>query len=585
MPRFKLKRKYIMNIKGKGCPKSFIKAIFKAAVHCMAVFLCLYFSYTLSVNSYAFEDENVNRENDFEQQDVFDSDDSAGDELTSDDAGDQNSETENVNTDNIDNLETENLDSIDSDGEDIIDAGSDDVYSAEQNNDILGFESENNDVLSADNYSDEISDNQSLSDNSVSDNTLDNIVSDQSVSQNSNAEVAVSNNSVSLNVVPEEIEEVVEKIVAFEMPDLSGFAKTQFDFILDPQRLIEATNAVRYGGAKFKPGATMFFKNAKSEFDYSDYSDTLEIVNKGNTDINVKLILRFEGAGKYKVSSNPFFSNESEYLYFALVDSYGNVVPVDSCGFAILDVVVSPDEIDNYSVYEFGITGSCNPDADWQKFNNDINISVYWFCEGEEIDFDLDSLENDSVSNNDLLYSSVSVNGAEADSASANSLKNDDMSNQDLADSVDANSVSSNSVSDNSADFGSISDNSVDVNSASENMVESGSASDNAASGDDLESLSSNSAYDDDSESLSSNSADLSEDGSEEDSVADEVTDEDSVSEDDSDQNPTDEDSVYSDSDSVDNGSDDSDISVDESASSNVDLSENDDIVTPVDFE
>lgn len=62
-----------------------------------------------------------------------------------------------------------------------------------------------------------------------------------------------------------------------------------FDFILDPQGLINKTNAAAYDGDTFEDGATVFFKRTEgqAEVDYSNTSDFVTITNKSSIAVNV----------------------------------------------------------------------------------------------------------------------------------------------------------------------------------------------------------------------------------------------------------------------------------------------------------
>ncbi len=55
-----------------------------------------------------------------------------------------------------------------------------------------------------------------------------------------------------------------------------------FDFVMDPQKLIEETNAAAYGGKTYEKGATVFFhrSDGQTEDEYSSASDHITIINR-----------------------------------------------------------------------------------------------------------------------------------------------------------------------------------------------------------------------------------------------------------------------------------------------------------------
>ena len=54
-------------------------------------------------------------------------------------------------------------------------------------------------------------------------------------------------------------------VVSVALPAISEDGESPFDFIIDPQGLIYATDAAKYGGGKVEEGATLLFRNHDGE--------------------------------------------------------------------------------------------------------------------------------------------------------------------------------------------------------------------------------------------------------------------------------------------------------------------------------
>ena len=107
--------------------------------------------------------------------------------------------------------------------------------------------------------------------------------------------------SVTLALVPSvtlcagQPEEPVDSdVIQVVLPTNAG---NVFDFILDPQRLIEETDAAAYGGQSFEEGATLFFQRLDGgvEEAYHSTSDAVTIVNKSAVPVEVTLTAEISG--------------------------------------------------------------------------------------------------------------------------------------------------------------------------------------------------------------------------------------------------------------------------------------------------
>lgn len=179
-----------------------------------------------------------------------------------------------------------------------------------------------------------------------------------------------------------------------------------FDFIIDPQRLINKTNGAAYEGKTFEENSTLFFKrtDGKVSEDYSSTSDVITITNMGSNAIDVSLNISIvpESLGGIKLTGDREFSNDkSASIYLALVDGE-NVVPIGPDGIT-MDVTVgaAPEEAYEYGYdrelgqytyqlrennsdiefgsYSFQITGAANGNGDWSELTGaKPQISVAW---------------------------------------------------------------------------------------------------------------------------------------------------------------------------------------------------------------
>ncbi len=201
-----------------------------------------------------------------------------------------------------------------------------------------------------------------------------------------------------------EVEGSVETdIYQVVLPTVSNSA---FDFIIDPQGLINKTNGAAYDGKTFEENSTLFFKRTDGKVieDYSSTSDEIKITNMGSNDIKVSLHIGISPEsldGIQLTGDREFRDDTSASIYLALIDGK-NVVPIGSEGID-MDVTVSaaPEEAYEYGYdrehgeytyqlrennsgiefgsYSFQITGAANGKGDWSKLTKaKPQITVAW---------------------------------------------------------------------------------------------------------------------------------------------------------------------------------------------------------------
>lgn len=187
---------------------------------------------------------------------------------------------------------------------------------------------------------------------------------------------------------------------------LPTYVEGCFDFIMDPQRLIEETNGAAYNGSSFEKGATVFFRrtDGRTEVNYSSSSDYMCVVNRSNVPVEVfvSVSISEESLGGITMTGDRTFASDTgASLYMALTDGE-NTIPIES-GEAHIQVTLpaAPEEAfeyvynqesDEYAFglkkdlngiqlpeYSFQLTGAVNESEDWAFVEKASPlISVTW---------------------------------------------------------------------------------------------------------------------------------------------------------------------------------------------------------------
>lgn len=179
-----------------------------------------------------------------------------------------------------------------------------------------------------------------------------------------------------------------------------------FDFILDPQRLINATNGALHKGKSFEKDCTVFFRRSDDEakVDYSCKSDHVAITNKSTMPVEVSLEVKVDPSsleGIAMTKDRTFKKDKSASLYLAVVDGEEEV-PVGKDGVVLHKTIeAAPDGTYAYAynsdteTYEYGLrkdvndsifdqysfqlTGAANEKGDWAGFIKAVpEIQVTW---------------------------------------------------------------------------------------------------------------------------------------------------------------------------------------------------------------
>ena len=222
---------------------------------------------------------------------------------------------------------------------------------------------------------------------------------------------------------------VVSDVFSVALPVISRNS-TVFDFIMDPQSVIEKTNAVRYEEGTHFEWNTLYFANMNEDGTlrgYSGMSDPLTITNRSTMGVDVTLEAWLDLPESVTVSSDPYFEgNTSPSIYLALTD--GRItVPITSDGarftvpvpaaqdayelvyeiaedtsydpiygimndtqvyyYYTLTEEAMSEYYDGFPTYSFALVGACNPNADWEGLEWIMpTVTVMWTVEPGQSD-------------------------------------------------------------------------------------------------------------------------------------------------------------------------------------------------------
>ena len=181
-------------------------------------------------------------------------------------------------------------------------------------------------------------------------------------------------------VMPEEKKDTVFRtitetsVISVKYPLAAETGGSPFDFFLDPCGLLDGTEAMRYGEGCVEEGATLLFHNRDGEYDFSKESDKLTVLAREPVEITVSAYL--SELGELAVMEDWDFSGSDACgMYLALIDDRGHEQPLSADGEASLSLSLEPGS------YSFGLTGACNPDADWHDMSIRPKVTVTWSVE------------------------------------------------------------------------------------------------------------------------------------------------------------------------------------------------------------
>lgn len=179
-----------------------------------------------------------------------------------------------------------------------------------------------------------------------------------------------------------------------------------FDFILDPQGLINETDGALHEGKSFEKNCTVFFKRSDggAKEDYSCKSDPVTITNKSTMPVEVSLEVKVKPSsleGIKMTEDSKFKKDKSASLYLAVIDGKKEM-PVGKDGVTLHKTIgAAPDgaygyeynsdtkkyeyglkkniEENIFDKYSFQLIGAANKKGDWAAFTKAVpKILVTW---------------------------------------------------------------------------------------------------------------------------------------------------------------------------------------------------------------
>lgn len=181
-----------------------------------------------------------------------------------------------------------------------------------------------------------------------------------------------------------------------------------FDFILDPQGLIQATNGAAYEGNTFEKDATLFFKRTDEDAqeNYSSTSDAVKVANKGLTPVDVVVAAKIATSSVegFAMSDDREFTDDTRAsLYLALTDGETTVpIMVDEEASLSISIPAASEDGEGENIYSFWLTGASNSKGDWSRLKEIApEVTVTWEVtsnETEAVSEEEDPPENDMSS-------------------------------------------------------------------------------------------------------------------------------------------------------------------------------------------
>lgn len=169
-----------------------------------------------------------------------------------------------------------------------------------------------------------------------------------------------------------------EELVHVELPAFPEENGSVFDFIMDPQGLIEATDAVKYDGASFEKGRTLYFKNEEGAYAYSGSSDRLTVTNKSAVPVEVTVTAKLDHCEGLALAGDEAFSDGNGEIFLAVTDDRGTVTPLNGSEEISVTGRLNAVSEQGADTYSFGLTGACNPDGDWEGVSVQPVVTVTW---------------------------------------------------------------------------------------------------------------------------------------------------------------------------------------------------------------
>ena len=217
--------------------------------------------------------------------------------------------------------------------------------------------------------------------------------------------------TATLKTEPYSAEDHPLDVVNVKLPTIGE--SSPFDYIVDPLGLIYATGAAKYGSGKVQENAGVLFRNSEGEYDFSNTSDFINIVNMSNVPVKVELTATLQGETDVSIVDNiEMLDSSTPALFMAFTDKDGIISSFEESGKSVVTVTLSPapketytfiydeergeykyelsDKIDELSFdsFSFAVTADCNTQADWSDVASLPTLSVSWKTDPVLTDWD-----------------------------------------------------------------------------------------------------------------------------------------------------------------------------------------------------
>ncbi len=211
---------------------------------------------------------------------------------------------------------------------------------------------------------------------------------------------------------------VDKEVVAVTLPTAEA---ATFNYKMDPEGLIAATNQSKYPNASFEAGKNVYFLSGENT--WTADSAKLKVVNKGTVDVDVTVVAQTAANDKVAMSTTSTFGADdtAAKLYLGLKVADKAAVAVDTTNTAGKIAVGLRGNEENYEVtstesgyaytaktgvpdtawnsFEFGLTGACNPKGDYSAADlAGSDVTVTWSYAVRADDSTADLLAANAVS-------------------------------------------------------------------------------------------------------------------------------------------------------------------------------------------
>lgn len=177
---------------------------------------------------------------------------------------------------------------------------------------------------------------------------------------------------------------VDKEVVSITLPTVPNGT---YNYIMDPEGLIAATEGANHSGSTFEEGANVYFLSAENT--YTDESAKMKVINKGTVEVDVTVVAKTDENDNVTMADSDSFevNDEAAKLYLGLHVASQDVKAVTTAGATVTvgllgneaNFEIKPNASkDGYEYaakdgvtdaawnsFEFYLSGKCNPNGDY----------------------------------------------------------------------------------------------------------------------------------------------------------------------------------------------------------------------------